>query len=166
MSAACAHPRWPIQTKEKRFHRPNLGGLTREPMAAYSTINQNLGEPSHHKLSDLATDIYIISKPLGKMYICESMGIENPGGKTSGSSSRTTKIINQMFFRVAAAPWKPPLSTILASSRPVEATTNSTILASSRPAYSLPSVKPYLQPHCQFDRDMNWQARPLHVFGL
>ena len=79
------------------------------------------------------------------------MGIENPGGKTSGSSSRTTKIINQMFFRVAAAPWKPPLSTILAS---------------SRPAYSLPSVKPYLQPHCQFDRDMNWQARPLHVFGL
>ena len=100
------------------------------------------------------------------MYICESMGIENPGGKTSGSSSRTTKIINQMFFRVAAAPWKPPLSTILASSRPVEATTNSTILASSRPAFSLPSVKPYLQPHCQFDRDMNWQARPLHVFGL
>ena len=51
-------------------------------------------------------------------------------------------------------------------SRIVEATTNSTILASSRPAYSLPSVKPYLQPHCQFDRDMNWQARPLHVFGL
>ena len=37
------------------------------------------------------------------------MGIENPGGKTSGSSSRTTKIINQMFFCVAAAPWKPPL---------------------------------------------------------
>ena len=149
--------------------KPRLGMQT-----SAATVKENIGglcRPRRHLRAQPQAvrpcNRYIYYKQTTrKMYICESMGIEYPGGKTSGSSSRTTKIINQMFFRVAAAPWKPPLSTILASSRPVEATTNSTILASSRPAYSLPSVKPYLQPHCQFDRDMNWQARPLHVFGL
>ena len=108
-------------------------------------------EPSH-KLSDLATDIYTISKPLGKCIFVNQWVLKTPVERRRGAAAALLRLSIKCVFSC--------------SSRIVEATTNSTILASSRPAYSLPSVKPYLQPHCQFDRDMNWQARLLHVFGL